>query len=30
LLRLDEIEPAEQRDTWDDVQTAVDQIEEAL
>jgi len=30
LLRLNEIEPAERRDTWDDVQTAVDQIEEAL
>lgn len=30
LLRLDEIEHAEPRDTWDDVQDAVDRLEEEL
>jgi len=30
LLRLDEIERAEPRDTWDEVQDAVEQIEGAL
>lgn len=30
LLRLDEIERTEPRDTWDDVQEVVDQIEEEL